>query len=234
MNRKQVPWFSGLCFLHYTRLNFVELHCTANHKLSWPLSQDCQTLAKTQPSSFSFLNNRPLLVLFRFCFITWYQLHPKRRDSYPWNCGSSSEQQDIIYAYLLQRQVNLLNVIKKKGGGLLHPPQESSLLWFPGQTNLFLPAGRAVLPSPSLIFRSSVITCYSLSFFLSLGIKIRNFLVPWNPIYCSASSVTIQNSSWIFKETCFQSLLLLICLHRCLEILLGFRGGLLCSSPSVQ
>lgn len=121
---------------------------------------------------------------------------------------------------MLQRQANLPGVTKK--GYSTHPrkaacsgfqDRQTSFLQQTGLYYHLLPSSSGHLSLPATLF-----------LILSLGIKIRNFLVPWNPIYCSVSSVTIQDSSWIFKETCFQSLLLLICLHRCLNILLGFRG----------
>lgn len=121
---------------------------------------------------------------------------------------------------MLQRQVNLLSVTKK--GYSTHPRKAACSGFQDRQTSFFQQAGLCyhLLPSSS----GHLSLPATLFLFFSLGIKIRNFLVPWNPIYCSASSVTIQDSSWIFKEICFQSLLLLICLHRCLNILLGFRG----------
>ena len=73
--------------------------------------------------------------------------------------------------------------------GLLLPPQESSLLWFPEQTNLFLAAGKDVLPWLHLQvichYLLLLFFCFLFCFLLFwLEAKLRNSLVSWNFIYC--------------------------------------------------
>ena len=129
----------------------------ANHKSSGPLGQDGPASAGTQPSSFSFLNNRPFLVSFQCCLMYWFQLHPKS-DSYPWNSRSSS---------------NRLGIFASK------PWQTSCLLWprrdtppTPGKWLTLV--SRTDKPLLGQTGSSSILICYTLSFFL-LDLKIKNF-----------------------------------------------------------
>lgn len=189
--RTQVSWFSG----HSTSQASVELHCTANHKLSWPLCQDCQPLARTQVSSLFCLNSRTFLVSFRYSFLAGYQLHPKTESTFIPETEGAHLTNTIQCMHLCFKDTVKLPSVTKKGAS--SHIRKAACSDFQDRQTSFLPQAGLYYRRLSSSSGHLSLSASPFLFFL-LEIEIRDSLVPWNAVYCSASSVPIQDSFGIF------------------------------------
>lgn len=176
---KQHPWGTEHRFLDSLAIPqsqaSVELHCTANHKLSWPLCQDCQPLARTQVSSLFCLNSRTFLVSFRYSFLAGYQLHPKTESTFIPETEGAHLTNTIQCMHLCFKDTVKLPSVTKKGSS--SHIRKAACSDFQDRQTSFLPqAGLYYRRLSSSSGHLSLSASPFLFFLLEIEIRIPSFL----------------------------------------------------------